>query len=92
MVNSSNVATGGNLQSKIAPISGIIFLVLGFMSLFGSWAMTDPTVEKINMVAGALVFFGLFLVTLHVGIQSNLRQLKSQVDSLLERSDEPGGK
>ena len=75
-------------QSKVARIAGPIFLILGIIALVGSWAITEPTVEKINMVAGAIIFFGLYVIMLLVGLHREISRLRSQVDLLLKDRDD----
>ncbi len=77
-------------QSQVTRFAGPLFIVLGSIGLVGSWAITDPTVEKINMVAGAMVFFGLYAITLWVGLKREISRLRSQVDLLLKERDESG--
>jgi hypothetical protein len=73
-------------QTKAPRILGPFFAIFGFIALIGSWAITDPTIEKINMVAGAMVFFGLFGLMGVTGLTQKIIHLQSQVDKLLKNN------
>lgn len=71
-------------QTKVPGILGPFFAILGAIALIGNWAITDPTVEKINMVAGAMIFLGLVGLMWVTGLTQKINHLQSQVDKLLE--------
>lgn len=71
-------------QTKAPRILGPLFAIFGFIALVGNWAITDPTVEKINMVAGAMVFFGLSGLMWVTRLTQKINLFQSQVDMLLE--------
>ena len=77
-------------QGKVARFAGPIFIILGSIALGGSWVITDPTVEKINMVAGSMVFFSLYVIMLLIGLHREISRLRSQVDSLRKALGESG--
>jgi len=77
-------------QGKVARFAGPVFIILGCIALVGSWVITAPTVEKINMVAGAMIFFGLYVIMLLVGVHREISRLRSQVDSLTKAHGESG--
>ncbi|MCG6158491.1 hypothetical protein [Rubinisphaera margarita] len=90
MADSHEPAQESEWPRKVVRFTGPIFLILGGIALLGSWAITDPTVEKINMVTGAMVFFGLCAITLWVGLKREISRLHSQVDLLSKERDECG--
>lgn len=90
MADSHEPSQESEWQRKVVRFTGPLFIILGSIGLFGSWAITDPTVEKINMLAGAMVFFGLFAITLCVGQKREINRLRSEVDLLLKERDQSG--
>lgn len=73
---------GSDWQTKVRRFASPVFVIFGVVGLVGGWAITEPTVEKINMFAGALVFFGLFAVMWVVGLEQRLNSLQLQLDEL----------
>lgn len=74
-------------QTKTPRLLGSLFAIFGFIALVGSWAITDSSVEKINMVAGAIVFFVLFGLMWVTELTQKINHLQSQVDKFRENEE-----
>ena len=80
-----------NTQTKIQLLAELLFAILGVLAIVGNWFMTEPTVAKINMVAGAIVFFGLLGIMCLTGLAQRINRLESQIDSLLKHVPQSDG-
>ncbi len=88
MTASPEPQKGSEWQTKVRRFASPVFVIFGVVGLVGGWAITEPTVEKINMFAGALVFFGLFAVMWVVGLEQRLIGLQTQLDELAPKRGE----